>query len=126
MRIIYHDRRSEDGWGLTTRPTGGIPVNMAISVELQPTLDEILSRHGLERKDLERKCPAGVRLEIAEHIIDSQREGEGATYLKLAEAVYHRNRTDLVDKLCEKIKNSRDVELSIIQGEGNFCVCSSI
>ena len=106
----------------------GIPVNMAVSVELQhtlSTLDEILSRHSLERKDLERKCPAGVRLEIAEHI-DSQREGEGATYLNLAEAVYHRNRTDLVDKLCEKIKNSRDVELSIIQGEGNSCVCSSI
>ena len=104
-------------------------MNMAVSVELQQTLstlDEILSRHGLERKDLERKCPAGVRLEIAEHIIDSQREGEGtrSTYLELAEAVYHRNRTDLVDKLCEKIKNSRDVELSIIQGEGNFYVCS--
>ena len=95
---------------------------MAVSVKNLSSLDEILSRHGLERKDLERKCPAGVRLEIAEHIIDSQREGEGATYLKLAEAVYHRNRKDLVDKLCEKIKSGRGVEQSIIQGEGNLYV----
>ena len=33
-----------------------------------------------------------------------EKEGEGATYLKLAEAVHHRNRTDLVEKLCKKIR----------------------
>ena len=130
---------------------------MAVSVDdqqIRSTLDEVLSRYGLERKDLERKCPAGIRLEIAEHLgdwkmagrylnIDPQklldiqvenlkeerkivalldawddREGKGATYLKLTEAFHHGNRTDLVEKLCEKIK-SRGVE----QGEGNSCVC---
>ena len=99
---------------------------MAVSVQNLSSLDEILSRHGLERKDLERKCPAVVRLEIGEHIIDLQREGEGATYLNLAEAVYHRNRKDLVDKLCETIKSGRGVEQSIIQGEGNLYAGSSI
>ena len=136
---------------------------MAVSVEdqqVRSTLDEILSHHGLERKDLERKFPARVRLEIAEHLGDwkvagrylhidpqklddiqvenhteerkrvalldawDEREGEETTYLKLAEAFHHGNRTDLVEKLCEKIK-SRDVELSV-QGEVNSCVCCII
>ena len=103
------------------------------------SLDELLSRYGLERKVLERKCPSRVRLEIAEHLGDwkmvgrylnidpqklddievenhreerrrvalldawDEKEGEGATYLKLAVVLNHRKRTDLVEKLCEKI-----------------------
>ena len=138
---------------------------MAFSVEdqqIRSTLDEVLSRYGLERKDLERKCPARVRLEIAEHLGDwkmvgrylnidpqklddiqvenhteerrrvalldawDEREGEGATYLKLTEAFHHggNTRTGFVKKLCEKIKNT-GVELSV-QGEVNSCVCRII
>ena len=136
---------------------------MAVSVDEKDnllTLDEVLSRYSLERKDLKQKCPARVRLEIAEHLGDwkmagryldidpqklddiqvenhteerrrvalldawDEKEGEEATYLKLAVAFHHRKRTDLVEKLCEKIK-SRGVELSV-QGEGNSCVCCII
>ena len=116
---------------------------MAGSFEVRqhiPSLDELLSRDGLEREDLERKCAARVRVKVAEHLgdwkmvgryinIDPQklddiqvenhteerrrvalldawdkREGEGATYLKLAEAFHHRKRIDLVEMLLrEKI-----------------------
>ena len=37
-----------------------------------------------------------------------QKEGEGATFLKLAEALHHRGRADYVVKLCEKIKTVKD------------------
>ncbi len=115
---------------------------MAVALENLPSLDELISRQGLERKDLERKCPVGVRLDVAKHLGDwkmvgrylgfppqtlndievenrteerrrvalldawDKREGKGATYLKLAESLHHRERTDLVEKLCEIIKSS--------------------
>lgn len=107
-----------------------------------PSLEDILSRHGYERKDLDGRYPPEMRLEIAELLDDwkmigyyfgfsqqklndikldndneeqrrlalldawEQREGEGATYLKLAEALHHRGRADQVEKLCKlKIKS---------------------
>ena len=42
---------------------------MAASLEAQgmimPTLDEILSRHGLQREDVNRECDQGIRYEIS-------------------------------------------------------------
>ena len=35
-----------------------------------PSLDDILSRHGLQRKCLDRECPRNVRIEIAEKLSD--------------------------------------------------------
>ena len=101
-----------------------------------PALEEILSRHGLEKKDLKRRYSARARPKIADLLDDwkmvglslgftwqklsdievenhkeerrrvalldawEQKEGRGATYLKLAEALYNRKRTDLVERLC--------------------------
>ena len=46
---------------------------MAISLEAQvmtaPTLDEILSRHGLQMRDVSRECSQGIRYEISIKII---------------------------------------------------------
>ena len=36
-----------------------------------------------------------------------QRLGKGATYLKLADALYRRKRVDLVEKLCENVRPAR-------------------
>ena len=107
-------------------------------------LEDLLSRHGLERKDLDRRYPAEMRLEIAQLLDDwkmigyylgfnswklndikidndseeqrrvavldawEQREGEEATYLKLAEALRHRGRADLIEKLCGMIRRVRE------------------
>ena len=38
---------------------------MAISCEPGPSLEEILSRHGLKETDLDRECPRDIRDEIA-------------------------------------------------------------
>ena len=111
-----------------------------------PALDEVISRHGLEKKDLERRCSARARPKIADLLNDwkmlglflgfgwqklsdievenhneerrrvalldawEQKEGLGATYLKLAEALYSRKRVDLVDRLCEIMKSDRGTE----------------
>lgn len=50
-----------------------------------PTLDDILCRHGLERRDLERKCSAEVRLALAELLNDWKMVGHylGFTTQKL-------------------------------------------
>lgn len=105
-----------------------------------PTLDEILSRHGLEKKHLERKIPAEMILELAQLLDDwkmigyylgfteqnlsdiqidnhneehrrvallnkwEQRQGEEATYLKLAEAFHHRQKIAAVERLCKRLK----------------------
>ena len=105
------------------------------------SLGDILSRYGLERKDLEQTCPESVRLEVAEELSDDwkmvghylgfsvrhlndiqadntkeehrrvalldswrQREGTGATYLKLAEAVHRRKRIDLAEMICHSVR----------------------
>ena len=108
------------------------------------SLDDILSRYGLKRKDLEQKCPTRVRLEMAQLLDDwqmmgyylgfnaqklndikldyvneerrrvalldawEQKEGEEATYLKLAEALDNRRRADLVEKLICSMITRRD------------------
>ena len=111
----------------------------------ESSLEDVLSRCGLEKKDLEQKCSDDVRLEIAEtlgydwemvgrflkftgrQIKDikadnskeelrrvamleewEEREGEGATYLKLAEALHRRKRTDLVEAICQSVKEGRN------------------
>ena len=114
---------------------------MATSLDAGPTLKEILFRHGLEEKDLERECPRDIRRRIAAKIIDwkmvgyylqfspeklaaidrdnntedqrkvdlldswSKREGRGASFLKLADALHRRGRTDLVELLCEDVRS---------------------
>lgn len=105
-----------------------------------PTLNEILSRHGLEKKHLERKIPAEMLLKMAQLLDDwtmtgyylgfekqnlddiqidnrseerrrvallkkwEERQGEEATYLKLAEAFHHRQKIAAVEKLCERLR----------------------
>ena len=107
-------------------------------------LEDLLSRHELERKDLDRRYSAEMRLEIVQLLDDwkmigyylgftsqkindikidndneeqrrvavldawEQREGEEATYLKLAEALHHRGRADLIEKLCGMIRRVRE------------------
>ena len=45
-----------------------------------------------------------------------QREGEGATYLKLAEVLHHQGRADLVVKLCGMIRRVRKEHPPAAQG----------
>ena len=113
--------------------------NLLAQVKL-PTLNEILSRHGLEKKHLERKIPAEIILELSQLLGDwkmtgyylgfteqnlsdiqidnpsegrrrvallkewEQRQGEEATYLKLAEAFRHRQKIAAVEKLCKRLR----------------------
>ena len=42
-----------------------VPIRMATSCEAGPSLEEILSRHGLKEADLNRECPRDVRDEVA-------------------------------------------------------------
>ena len=110
-----------------------------------PALEEVLFRHGLEKKDLARRYSSRARPKIADLLDDwkmvglslgfswqklsdievenhkverrrvalldawEQREGQGATYLKLAEALYNRKRTDLVERLCVIMKTDNGV-----------------
>ena len=119
-----------------------------------PPLENLLSRHGYESKDLDRKYPAEMRLEIAQLLHDwkmmgyylgftpqklndikidneseeqrrvalldawEQREGEGTTYLKLAEALHHRGRADLVENLCGMIRRVREEMETIFHTQG--------
>jgi hypothetical protein len=119
-----------------------------------PSLEDILSRHGYERKDLDGRYPPEMRLEIAQLLDDwkmtglylditrqklndikldndneeqrrvalleawEQREGDGATYLKLAEALHHRGMANQVEKLCEKIRIIRD-DVKILDESGS-------
>ena len=124
---------------------------MATGCETGPSLEEILSRHGLKEKDLERECPRGIRNDIAEKLDDwkmvgcyldfsleklrniqhenesqdlckvalldtwNKREGKEATYLKLVRVLYRRNRRDLVESLCAKLK----LTLNLVPLSGN-------
>ena len=123
--------------------------SLMASPEEFPSLDDLLSRHGLVRQDLENKYPAEMRLEIAQLLDDwkmigyylgfasqkvndikvdndneeqrrvalldawEQREGEGATYFKLAEVLHHRGRVDLVENLCRMIRRVRE-EMNVL------------
>ena len=107
-----------------------------------PSLEELLSHHGLQREDLESVCPQEVRDRIALKLEDwkmvgrclkflpeklkaidrenetedqrrvalldnwGKREGKGATYLKLAEVLHQRGRSDLVEMLCDELRKS--------------------
>ena len=113
---------------------------MAVGLGHLPALEEVLSRHGLGKRDLERRCSARARPMIVDLIDDwkmmgytlgftwqklcdtevenhteehrrvalldawEKREGRGATYLKLAEALFRRKRMDLMERLCEIVK----------------------
>jgi hypothetical protein len=48
---------------------------MAASLDAGPCLEDILSHHGLEKKDLERRCPQGVRITIATKLVDWKTTG---------------------------------------------------
>ena len=112
------------------------------SSEAGPSLEEILSQHGLKERDLDRERPQNVRDEIAVKLDDwemvgrcleftleklrdinsenisqelcritlldtwGKREGKRATYLKLAGVLHRRQRRDLVEFLCAKLKST--------------------
>ena len=130
--------------------------NLLAQVKL-PTLDEILSRHSLEKKRLERKIPAEMLLKMAQLLDDwimtgyylgfekqnlddiqidnpseerrrvallkewEERQGEGATYLKLAEAFHHRQKIAVVEKLCKRLREM-DGGSSARPGAGKYPV----
>lgn len=105
-----------------------------------PSLEEVLSRYGFQKKDLDPMCPREVRDKIALKLEDwkmagrclkfgsekltaidrengtedqrrvallddwAKREGKEATYLKLAEVLHQRERSDLIEMLCSELK----------------------
>ena len=68
---------------------------MATSLDAGPTLEDILSHHGLDEKDLERECPQDIRDTIASKIIDWKMAGRylGFPAAKLA-AIDRENDTE--------------------------------
>ena len=118
-------------------------VDTDMAANSSPSLEKVISRHDLTRKDLEIVCPRDVRQEVAVKLVDwkmvghflnvpeeriaaiahqndtedqrkvalldtwSHREGEGATYLKLAHVLHQRERNDLVEFLCGRILQKR-------------------
>ena len=114
---------------------------MATSLDAGLTLKNILFRHGLEEKDLERECPRNIRDTIASKIVDwkmagrylgfpaeklaaigcendtedqrkvalldswGNKEGKGASFLQLADALHRRERADLVELLCINVRS---------------------
>ena len=127
--------------------------------ETDPSLDDILSRHGLQRECLDRECPRDVRMKIAEELSNwkmvghcfkftpvkikdierdnhseeerkvalldawGQREVSEATYLKLADVLHRRNRRDLVEFLCGKIKDT--LQLSVVPAHAALTLSES-
>ena len=113
-----------------------------------PSLENIISRHGLTSDDLESVCPRDVRHNIAVKLVDwkmvghsfsfpkekiaaierendtedlrkvalldawNEREGKGASYLKLAGVLHQRERNDLVELLCDRILQKRASSVS--------------
>ena len=63
--------------------------------EARPSLDSLLSHHGLNRKDLERECPRDVRDRVAGKFVDWKMVGRcfGFTADKLA-AIDRENETE--------------------------------
>ena len=120
----------------------GVASISPIVSEAGPSLEEILSRHGLKPTDLDKECPERVRDEVAVKLDDwemagrylkftleklrdinrencsqelcrialldtwGKREGKKATYLKLASVLHRRQRCDLVEVLCTKVKST--------------------
>ena len=108
---------------------------MADESNSPPSLEDLISRHGLTRDDFDRVCPRNVRHNVAVKLVDwkmvghcfsfpkeklaaidrendtedlrkvalldswSDREGKGATYMKLADVLHQRERNDLVEFL---------------------------
>ena len=66
-------------------------------------------------RSIERGNRSQAQCKIALLAAWSERDGEGATYLKLAEVFHRQNSRDLVEFLCEKIKPSI-VPLSVASG----------
>ena len=68
---------------------------MAASLDAGPCLEDILSHHGLDKKDLERQCPPGVRTTIATKLVDWKTTGHyfGVPAEKLA-AIDRENTTE--------------------------------
>ena len=68
---------------------------MAASLDSGPCLEDILSHHGLEKKDLERQCPPGIRITIATKLVDWKTTGHyfGVPAEKLA-AIDRENATE--------------------------------
>ena len=137
----------------------------SLTLEVLPSLEDLLSRHGLEKKDLHRRYPAEMRLEIAQLLDDwkmigyylgltsqklndikidndneeqrrvavldawEQKEGKEATFIKLAGALYHRGRADLIEKLCGMIRRVKEdmkvLDKSTLAAGINSCKRSS-
>ena len=108
-----------------------------------PNLDDLISRRGLTRDDLESVCPRDVRHNVAVKLVDwkmvghcfgfpkeklksisrendtedlrkvalldtwNEREGNRASYLKLADVLHQRERNDLVEFLCDRLVQKR-------------------
>ena len=106
-----------------------------------PSLEDLISHHGLKVKDLWLECPRRIMDKIALKLTDwkiagrffdlpreklaaierdndteeqrrvalldawGEREGKGATCIKLAEVLHQRERGDLVGLLCDAIKS---------------------
>ena len=113
-----------------------------------PSLEDIISRHGLAKEKLQEKCSEEIRLKIAAKLEDWKivgrylnipseklkaieldndteeqrriamldtwydREGEGASYLRLADALCQHGCRSLVELLCKLILESSVQELS--------------
>ena len=129
-------------WGVASE-INSIMASISPNVsEAGPSLEEILSRHGLKPTDLDKECPKRIRDEVAVKLGDwemvgcyleftleklrdinrenssqdlcrialldtwGKREGEKATYLKLASVMHLRQRCDLVEFLCAKFKST--------------------
>ena len=68
---------------------------MAASLDAGPCLEDVLSHHGLEKKDLERQCPPGISITIATKLVDWKTTGHyfGVPAEKLA-AIDRENATE--------------------------------
>ena len=114
------------------------------------SLDGILSRYGLQTKDLERECSQEVKVRIAKRLTDwktlgrclnfskeklatidleneteeqrkialleawSEKEGQSASFLKLADALFRRQRRDLVELLCDLLSTSKSITDGVV------------
>ena len=76
-------------------------------------------------RSIERGNRSQAQCKIALLDAWSERDGEGATYLKLVEVFHRQNSRDLVDFLCEKIKPSivRLIQVSGASGITSIIYC---
>ena len=116
---------------------------------MDPTLEEILSKHELQPNEMSSRCSHSVRKRMAKQLVDwkmighylrftqvqihaihvenetgeerrmalldawAEKDGGGATYLKLAEALYAHGRRDLVEQLCKMINRALRSDMSL-------------